>query len=74
MKRQKLKLKVVDHRGDETTEKVETFDDDRAFLQAVGRAANTPDAHVSEQTATLIHLYAKDQIDAFKNPNQQSNE
>jgi len=74
MKRQKLKLKVVDHRGEETTEKVEKFDDDRAFLQAVGRVANTPNAHVSEQTATLIHLYPEDQIDAFKNPNQNTDE
>jgi hypothetical protein len=31
MKRQKLKLKVVDHRGDETTERLEVFDDDRGF-------------------------------------------
>jgi alpha-D-ribose 1-methylphosphonate 5-phosphate C-P lyase len=74
MKRQKLKLKVVDHRGDETTERVEVYDDDRKFLQMVGRVANTPDAHVSEQTATLIHLYSKDQIDAFKNPTDQADE
>ena len=70
MKRQKLKLKVVDHR--DGSERIETFDDDREFLQAVGRVANTPDAHVSEQTATVIHLYGKDQTDAFKNPTQQS--
>lgn len=70
MKRQKLKLKVVDHR--DGSENIQTFDDHREYLQAVGRVTGQTDVHVSEQTATVVHLYGKDQIDAFKNPKQDS--
>ena len=69
MKRQKLKLKVVDHRDD--SERVEVFDDHKEYLTAVGRITGQTDVHVSEQTATVVHLYGKDQIDAFKNPEGQ---
>ena len=42
MKRQRLKLKIVDHRGNETTERVEVYDDDREFLQMVGPMPTSP--------------------------------
>jgi hypothetical protein len=72
MKRQQFKLKVVDHR--KGSEEIETFDNDRDFLKAVGRVANTSGAHVSEQTVSVIHLYGKDQTALFKNPKQQTDE
>ena len=74
MKRQKLKLKVVDHRGGEATETVETFGDHRRFLDRVDEVVSETGVHISEQTATLIHVYGQNQSTLFKNPNELTDE
>jgi hypothetical protein len=55
-KRQRLKLKVIDHRRQETTETIETFDHHRSFLRRM-RELNDEAAHISEQTVSVVHLY-----------------
>lgn len=72
MKRQQFKLKVVDHR--DGSEEVETFSNHKTFLMRVGQVAGQTGVHVSKQTATVIHLYGKDQTALFKNPTQKDHE
>jgi len=63
-KRQKLKIKVVDHRYPEDHDKretVERFTDHKAYLRRMREISGRNGMDVSEQTASLVHLYPKSQ-------------
>lgn len=67
MKRQRFRLKIVDHRSGAPDSTIETFDHPRAFLRAL-KSARTAAGHVSEQTVSVVHIYPHDKPELFRDP------